>query len=342
MYEYIPEDEWSVGTMNHIRWGIIGCGDVTEVKSGPGFQKAEHSSLVAVLRRDGVLVADYASRHHVPRWYDDAERLMNDPEVDAVYIATPPAFHKEYTIRCAQLGKPVYVEKPMALNTVECEEMIQVCRDANVLLFVAFYRRCMPKFLKVKQLVDQGILGDIRYVTVKNTTPLLEHKSDEELPWRVNPVLAGGGYFLDIGSHTLDILDFILGPILQANGHIGNQARQYQAEDIVTASWKFESGVQGSGVWCFSAFEHIDLTEIIGSQGKLSFSSFGMDPIIWTSGEGRVEYPVDTPEHVQQPLIQTVVNELLGIGTCPSHGESAARTSLVMDQIMNSNSRSLI
>jgi predicted dehydrogenase len=342
MCENLLDEEWSVDTMDRIRWGIIGCGDVTEVKSGPGFQKAEHSSLVAVMRRDGALAADYASRHQVPRWYDDAERLMNDPEVDAVYIATPPAFHREYTIRCAQLGKPVYVEKPMALNTVECDEMIQACREANVPLFVAFYRRSMPKFLKVKQLVDQGILGDIRYVSVKNTSPPIEHKPDEELPWRVNPVIAGGGYFMDIGCHTLDILDFIIGPISQANGHIGNQARQYEAEDIVTASWKFECGVQGSGIWCFSAFEHVDLTEIIGSKGKLSFSTFGRDPIIWTSEDGRVEYPVETPLHVQQPLIQTIVNELIGRGTCPSHGESAARTSLVMDQIMNPNSRRLI
>lgn len=323
--------------MDHIRWGIIGCGDVTEVKSGPGFQKSDHSSLIAVMRRNGELATDYARRHNVPKWYDNADQLINDPEVDAVYIATPPAFHKEYTIKCAQVGKPVYVEKPMALNTAESLEMIQACKEANVPLFVAFYRRSMPKFLRIKELLDSGIIGDIRYVTIKNTTPSSEEALESELPWRVLPELSGGGYFMDIGCHSLDLLDFLLGPIRQANGHIGNQAGLYKAEDIVSASFVFESGVQGSGLWCFTAFEHVDLTEIVGSTGKISFSTFGKDPVVWTNVDGKTEYLVETPQHVQQPFIQTIVNELIGTGTCPSHGESAARTSWVMDQIMSKN-----
>lgn len=323
--------------MNHVRWGIIGCGDVTEVKSGPGFQKSSQSSLVAVMRRDGELAADYARRHHVPKWYVDAEQLINDPEVDAVYIATPPAFHKEYTLKCAQAGKPVYVEKPMALNTAESLEMIEACNGANVPLFVAYYRRSMPKFLKVKELLDSGIIGDIRYVSIRNSTPPLDISSDKELPWRVIPELAGGGYFMDIGCHSLDLLDFLLGPIQKASGHVGNQAGLYKAEDIVTASLVFESGVQGTGLWSFAAFEQVDITEIIGNRGKISFSTFGTDPIVLTSADRKVEYPVETPQHVQQPLIQTIVNELLGAGICPSHGESAARTSIVIDRIMNAN-----
>ena len=189
--------------MDHIRWGIIGCGDVTEVKSGPGFQKADGSSLLAVMRRDGKLAEDYANRHQVPRWYDDANELINDPDVDAVYVATPPAFHKEYVLRCAKVGKPVYVEKPMAMNTAETLEMTKACKEADVPLFVAFYRRSMPRFLRIKELLDSKIIGDIRYVTVRNTTPCLEDTEVKELPWRVDPALAGGGYFMDIGCHTL-------------------------------------------------------------------------------------------------------------------------------------------
>src|SRR5687768_17696565 len=124
--------------MKPIRWGIIGCGDVTEVKSGPALQNAEHSRLVAVMRRTGSLARDYAERHGVPRWYDDADALIGDPEVDAVYVATPPDSHKDYTLRAARAGKPVYVEKPMALNFAECQAMVQACRDAGVPLFVAF------------------------------------------------------------------------------------------------------------------------------------------------------------------------------------------------------------
>ena len=110
--------------MKTIRWGIIGCGNVTEVKSGPGFQKAKNSALVAVMRRNGALAEDYARRHNVPRWTDDAQALIDDPEVDAVYVATPPAFHIEYTIQAARAGKPVYVEKPLANRGTDHHDLI--------------------------------------------------------------------------------------------------------------------------------------------------------------------------------------------------------------------------
>ena len=132
--------------MKTIRWGIIGCGDVTEVKSGPALQKADHSALVAVMRRNGQLAEDFARRHGVPQWYDDAAALIHDPAVDAVYIATPPSSHKEYTLMSAAAGKPVYVEKPMARNTAECQAMIAACHKANVPLFVAYYRRALARF----------------------------------------------------------------------------------------------------------------------------------------------------------------------------------------------------
>jgi 1,5-anhydro-D-fructose reductase (1,5-anhydro-D-mannitol-forming) len=107
-----------------IRWGMIGCGDVTEVKSGPGFQKAAGSALMAVMRRNGGLAADYARRHGVPRCYDRADALLADDEVDAVYIATPPDTHADYALLAAAASKPAYVEKPMARHTPECDRMI--------------------------------------------------------------------------------------------------------------------------------------------------------------------------------------------------------------------------
>ena len=146
-----------------VRWGIIGCGDVTEVKSGPAFQKVNNSELVAVMRRTGELAKDYAKRHHIAKWYDNAEELINDPDVDAVYIATPPGSHKEYAIKVAKAGKPIYVEKPMALNITECQEMITACKDAGVPLYVAYYRRAQPRFLKIKELLENNAIGDVRF-----------------------------------------------------------------------------------------------------------------------------------------------------------------------------------
>jgi predicted dehydrogenase len=321
--------------MRTIRWGIIGCGDVTEVKSGPGFQKANNSSLVAVMRRNGALAKDYAERHGVPRWYDNAEALINDSEVDAVYIATPPSSHKEYTLMSAAAGKPVYVEKPMALNFEECRTMIEACRSAGVPLFVAYYRRALTRFLKIKELVDARAIGDVRFVNITFYQPIASEELDSQtLPWRVVPEVAGGGRFVDLASHMLDVLDYVFGPIVAVHGLAANQAKNYSAEDIVTSTFVFKSGVQAVGTWCFTGFDKYDLTEIVGSAGKISYSTFDARPLTLTTSDGVKEFAFDYPPHIEQPLIQAVVDELNDMGKCPSTAESAARTSWVMDQML--------
>ncbi|GIQ70386.1 gfo/Idh/MocA family oxidoreductase [Xylanibacillus composti] len=315
-----------------VRWGIIGCGDVTEVKSGPGFQKAEGSELVAVMRRDAVKARDYAERHQVPRWYDSANDLIRDSEVDAIYIATPPAYHKEYTIAAALAGKPVYVEKPMARNYQECLDMLEACERSGVPLFVAYYRRALPRFLKVKELLDQGAIGEVRFVTTRQTAPL-ELAEGDELPWRLVPELSGGGLFFDLASHTLDLLDFLLGPIVSASGIATNQGGRYAAEDTVTGVFRFASGAHGTGTWCFAADEREDMNEIVGSKGRLLFSTFGHEPVKWKSADGVREFPFERPMHIQQPLIQQIADQLRGRGACVSMGESGARTNWVMDEL---------
>lgn len=223
--------------VERVRWGIIGVGDVTERKSGPGFQQAERSELVAVMRRNGELAADYARRHEVPRWYDDANKLINDPEVDAVYVATPPDSHRDYVVRVAQAGKPVYVEKPMARTALECEEMISACDEAGVGLFVAYYRRALPRFVTVKELLDSGRIGQPRLVSIRNEGPAPVGEADRG--WRVDPLISGGGHFVDLGSHTLDLLDWLLGPVTHTVGIATNRGAHYPAEDLVTGVFSF-------------------------------------------------------------------------------------------------------
>jgi predicted dehydrogenase len=322
--------------MNEIRWGIIGCGSVTERKSGPGFQKAEGSRLVAVMRRDGALAKDYAERHNVPKWYDNAEALIHDDEVDAVYIATPPAYHKEYALAVAKAGKPVYVEKPMAMNYEECREMITACEKAGVPLFVAYYRRALPRFLKIKELLDSKAIGNVRFVlTQQYRKPSEADCSVDNKPWRTDPAIAGGGYYYDVGSHTLDALDFLLGPFQEVHGHASNQGGFYPAEDIVTGEYITETGIHGIGTWCFAAQEWKEENEIIGEKGRILFSTFGEEPIRVIVDGVETQFPGGNPYHIQQPLIQTIVDELLGKGkgSCPSTGISAARTSWVMDRM---------
>ncbi|MCA9836516.1 MAG: Gfo/Idh/MocA family oxidoreductase [Trueperaceae bacterium] len=319
--------------LDKVRWGIIGCGNVTEVKSGPGLQKAEHSELVAVMRRKGDLARDYAQRHGVKRWYNDANALINDPEVNAVYIATPPSSHLEYALKVAQAGKAVYVEKPMALNYGECLEMLEACQAAEVPLFVAYYRRGLAKFKKIKALIDDGAIGEVRSVNI-SMYGLARPAEPGNEPWRVKPEISGGGHFVDLASHMLDFLDYALGPIQAARGFASNQARLYRAEDIVTGTFLFSSGVHGTGTWCFSSFERRDHTEILGSKGRLDYVTFDDSPVRLTTQTGTEEFSLPYPPHVQQPLIQSIVSELRGEGLSPSSGESAARTSKVMDALL--------
>ncbi|MDY0287846.1 MAG: Gfo/Idh/MocA family oxidoreductase [Sphaerochaeta sp.] len=321
--------------MKTIRWGIIGCGDVTERKSGPGFQKAEGSSLVAVMRRDGEKAADYAKRHNVPRSYDDAQKLIDDPEVDAIYIATPPNAHMEYTLKAAEAGKPVYCEKPLGMSSEESRKMVAFCKERNVKLFSAYYRRALPKFLKVKALLDSGAIGEVRYVHLSLNQSISEKDKSEGGSWRVRPEISGGGLILDVGSHALDLLDWFVGPIKEVEGFALNQSKTYAAEDIVSGSWKHEHDVLGTGVFCFNTYKDEDKTIICGSKGEISYSVFANgEPILIRTEDGEQIIEVDRPpEHIAQPMIQTVVNELLGKGICLSTGESGSRTDWVMDKL---------
>jgi len=303
---------------------------VAEVKSGPAFQKARDCSLVAVMRRDGAKAADYARRHGVPTWYDRADDLIDDPQVSAVYIATPPSSHCELALRVAASGKPCLVEKPMAVNHAECLRMIDAFRGRGVPLFVAYYRRAFPRFLAARELLRGGAIGKPTSVYIFHYDRLLV--GDAARIWRVDPAIAGAGLFLDLASHGLDLLDFLLGPICGISGEAVNTGGTYAAEDVTAASFRFESGAVGTGIWNFNAAHSDNGIVITGSAGTLRMPVFtDADLVVVHDGREQV-LPFRNPPHVHQPFVQTVVDALLGRGTCESTGETGARTSWVMDR----------
>jgi predicted dehydrogenase len=333
--------------LKEVRWGIIGCGNVTEVKSGPAFSKVDNSSLIAVMRRDARLAEDYAKRHNVPRWYSQANDLVNDPEVNAVYVATPPHMHSTYAIRCAEAGKSVYVEKPMALNVRECAEMLAACKANGTQLFVAYYRRSLPRFLKIRDLiVSDKAIGTPRFVNCTLYRALEEkYRHPADLPWTVVPKISGGGLFVDLACHTLDILDFLLGEITSVRGHASSQCGAYPAEDCVSMSFLFRNGMHGCGMWNFGSHERFDEVQIVGSEGRISFSTFGAGEIVVARpGEPDQRYAVSNPVHIQQPMIARVVQSLIGTTGCPPELEPAraARTTWVMDQVLNEYRRNRV
>lgn len=325
--------------LENVRWGIIGVGDVTEMKSGPAFYKTPHSELVAVMRRNGEKAADYARRHNVPKWYTNGAELINDPEVDAVYVATPPDSHAYYAIQAMLAGKPVYVEKPMARNYNECLEMLKVSEETGMPLWVAYYRRTLPAFLKVKELIEDGIIGKPLVVNIRlHKVRPEKNMRPEEMHWHVLPEIGGGGYFFDLASHQFDYLDFLFGPVTSASGIASNRMGLYPAEDTVVGTWKHESGISGNGSWCFVGDEPSDADEITitGEKGEIVLPCFTHGPVKIKTNAGTEKMKFNNPEHISQHLVKQVVEELRGNGRCVSTGLSAARTSRVLDlMVMN-------
>jgi predicted dehydrogenase len=324
--------------MKILKWGFIGCGEVTEKKSGPAFSEVEGSSVVAVMSRSEQRARTYAITHSIPKWYTDAQQLIDDPDVNAVYVATPPSSHATFAIMAMKAGKPVYVEKPLASSYEDCARVNSISERTGVPCFVAYYRRYLPYFLRVKQIVDDGLIGHVLSVQVRFSVPPreLDYNHPENLPWRLQPDIAGGGYFYDLAPHQLDLLQTMFGVILDAEGFSTNRGHLYQTEDTVSACFRFENGLSGSGTWCFVAHESAreDRIEIVGDQGKLLFSVFDYAPIKLYTSSGVEQIVVPNPPYVQFPLIKNVIEHLQGLSVCTCTSVSATPVNWALDRIL--------
>jgi predicted dehydrogenase len=317
-----------------IRWGIIGCGKVTEVKSGPAYTQVDNFEIVAVMRRNLALAKDYADRHHIKDYYNDADELINAANVDAVYIATPPDTHHYYALKVAEAGKVCCIEKPMAPSYVECLEINNAFQSKRIPLYVAYYRRSLPRFEKVKSLIDDNKIGEIRHISWQLSKPANEIDISKAYNWRTDSKIASGGYFDDLASHGLDLFNHLLGDIKDAFGISTNQQQLYSAKDAISATWLHNTGVTGSGFWNFGAFTREDKVEIIGSKGKIVFSVFEEEPIIFITHKEHQEFLIENPEHIQLYHVENMRKDLDGLIQHPSNGDTATNTAWVMDKIL--------
>ena len=234
-------------------------------------------------------------------------------------------------------GKPVYVEKPLASSYEDCARINRISQETGVPCFVAYYRRYLPYFKKVKSLIDSGSVGKVLNIQLRFSVPPRElDYNSQNLPWRLLPDIAGGGYFYDLAAHQLDLLQEIFGVITRAHGYPTNRAGLYKAEDNISACFLFESGIAGSGSWCFVGHKSAkeDRIEIIGDKGTLSFSVFTYDPIKLVNKEGITSFRIPNPPHVQSPLIKNVTEHLQGYGLCQCDSVSATPVNWVMDRIL--------
>ena len=321
--------------MKKIKWGIIGCGDVTEVKSGPAFKKVKNSELVAVMRRDADKAQDYARRHNVPKWYSDAIKLINDADVNAIYIATPPSSHEEYTMMAFDAGKPVYVEKPVSTNAASVERMIVAETNYTGKVAVAHYRRALPLFIKIKQLLTDDAIGKVKLILLKTLQPgvskIITQTKDN---WRIKPGISGGGLFHDLSPHQLDILYWLFGKPREVHIQTANQGKNYDAPDLTMVQLAFTDDVYFDGVWSFNVAKTAadDSCEIIGDKGSLRFPFFRPAHLVLTGSAGTEETAFETPKHIQQPYIENVVRFFRGEAENPCSLREAWITMQILDK----------
>ena len=300
------------------KWGMIGCGSVTELKSAPAYQKTEGFELYAVMRRDAAKAEDYAKRHNIPHFFTDADALINHPEIDAIYIATPPDSHEYYALKVAEAGKICCIEKPMAPNYEACLRINAAFQDRNLPLYVAYYRRSLPRFLQVKEWIDQHKIGKIKHIHWHFSKPANDIDKSKAYDWRTDASIAPGGYFDDLASHGLDLFTFLLGTITEAKGMAVNKQSLYSAKDNVTGQWRHDSGITGFGTWDFGADQREDSVKIYGNEGNISFSVFGEVPIVLERDDETKSLNIPNPEHVQWYHVQNIKTNLLGGESHPS------------------------
>ena len=312
-----------------VRWGIIGCGDVCEVKSGPALQKAGRSTVSAVMRRDGGKAQDFARRHGIGRWYDDAEALIADPDVDAVYVATPPDSHEVYALSAMAAGKPVYCEKPMALTVAACDRMARASEETGLPLITAYYRRSLPRFEKMRELIQTGSIGQPRTVLAQ------QWRRRTDLPiagWRLDPSISGGGHFADAYPHVLDWLDHVFGPAHSVQAVTRNQSGACEAEDLVSFLID-QNRVMVTGLCSYAADRTGDRVTVAGSEGTVSMPFFGPAPVRLERGEEVTLIDLPDPPHVHQPFVEQVIACLLDSGPNPCDPATATRSIRTMQMI---------
>jgi len=321
-----------------INWGIIGCGNVTEVKSGPAYQQVPNFTLSAVMRRNEILAKDYAERHNVEKYSSNADNIINDELINAVYIATPPDTHKLYGLQVAEARKPCCIEKPLAPTYDDCKEIVEAFDKAGVPLFVAYYRRSLPRFNKVKSLLDDCEIGNVRHISWHLSEPASQMDLSQEYNWRTDQSIAPGGYFDDVACHGLNLFSYFFGDFEKVKGISLNQQKLYSAFDAVSACWSHKNGVTGSGSWNFGTGSRQDSVTIYGEKGEITFSIFDENPVVIHKATQQEEFTIAHPENTQLYHVQNMREYLLAGQPHPSMGLSAAHTNWVMDHILKNDS----
>ena len=322
-----------------IKWGIIGCGDVAEHKGGPALYNVEGSELLGVTDINIEKAKDFANRHGARKYYATAEEMLNDGEIDAVYVATPVRFHCEYSVQSAEAGKHVLCEKPFAMNAEENKQMIEACRKNNVKLAAAFYRRFFPHIQKIKSLIVEGAIGDVvlaqsNYTGYYNPAKIYP---EDAAQWRTNPQMAGGGVVMNCGSHRIDLLNYLLGDVAEVSAFTDTLHCNYTVEDSSVIIMRFATGAQAVTNFNQNVRASTDEFAIYGTEGKIVATPLDSGNIVIHNASGTKEYNLPPTKITHLGVVQDFVRSIVDDSKPISSGEDGMKASLVMDAAYKSS-----
>ena len=317
-----------------IRWGFLGCGKVVRTKSGDAFRNVPNSTIEVIRRRNLDAAKESAEYFGAPYWCDRIEELLAS-EIDAVYIATPPGLHYEQAMACLNAGKAVYLEKPFARNYTEAKQLTEAFEEAGVPLYIGHYRRALPRFLKIREMLKSNIIGDVTDIDFYLNRIFSQKEADNS--WLYNPVLSGGGKYYDIAPHTVDIIQFLFGNITEVQGSARNLGVGCPLENVVEMTFVTEKGVNGKARFCCVADEKSDRMHVTGTKGTMEFSVHGKTDVIVKDENGTIleQFDLPDPKAVEESMVQSVVEDLLGISKCESKAKDVLVTYKIIDEVLN-------
>jgi len=318
--------------MQRLTWGLIGCGDIARKRVAAALRDANASELAAVSRAQPDLAESFAKEFGAARWYASWLDLLSDDAIGAVYVATPVHLHAAQCIAAAEAGKHVLCEKPMAMNSSECEQMIDACRANHVRLGIAYYRHFYPVIERIKEIINAGEIGQ-PVLAQANAFEWFNPKPTEPRSWLINPDLAGGGPMFDFGCHRIEVFLNLFGPIQTTTAVTSNVLFDRAVEDTAIATFQFEQGMCALLNVTHAAQEPQDTLEIYGSQGSIHVPVVNQGRMKIINCDRVREEVLPPAMNIHQPLVQDFVDAVLEGRDPKVGGEIGKAVAEIEDQI---------
>ena len=296
--------------MRRLTWGLIGTGDIVNKRVGPALRDLDSCHLHAVARSRSDLAESSARELGASKGYSTWQQLIHDPDIEAVYIATPVYLHAEMTMAAAAAGKHVLCEKPMAMNPSECDKMIEECKKYNVKLGIAYYRHFYPVLNRVKTVIASGAIGEIVYMQM-NAFDYFDPEPAHPRYWLLQREKSGGGPMFDFGCHRIEMFLNLLGRVKTVKGFCSNVLFSREVEDTATALFYFDSGTHGVLSITHAAAEPQDTVAVFGSKGSMFVPVLNNGTITFKTSKGEFIENHPPPANFHQPLIEDFVHAVI-------------------------------